>query len=147
MSKQYSYRDKNGHVIRKVCIDCEATLMKGNYGAKGRCHRCYHKYMTANADPEVKRIRRINAEAKKKGISGVLDVEEWWRMVEAQEGFCPRCNRETEYFTVDHILPLSKGGTNTIENIQPLCMMCNSYKNNFIEAPSFSYQKTLPITP
>jgi len=34
--------------------------------------------------------------------------------------------------TVEHIIPLSKGGTNYIDNIVPACRFCNLSKNNRI---------------
>lgn len=37
--------------------------------------------------------------------------------------------------TVDHILPKSLGGTNDIENLQPMCRKCNDRKGNTICLP------------
>jgi hypothetical protein len=43
---------------------------------------------------------------------------------------CRICGRELtkETVTIDHVIPVSKGGTNAIENLQPLCRSCNSRK-------------------
>lgn len=54
-----------------------------------------------------------------------------WEQLKIQYGFkCPRCGRrEPEIkLTRDHIIPLARGGTNYIENIQPLCGKCNCEK-------------------
>lgn len=36
--------------------------------------------------------------------------------------------KDFELMTIDHIIPKSKGGTNTIENLQPMCHTCNTKK-------------------
>jgi 5-methylcytosine-specific restriction endonuclease McrA len=33
-----------------------------------------------------------------------------------------------ELMTIDHIIPKSKGGTNDLENLQPMCNSCNAKK-------------------
>lgn len=42
---------------------------------------------------------------------------------------CHACRRRTHRLTMDHITPLSKGGSNTATNIVPACKSCNSKKH------------------
>lgn len=45
-------------------------------------------------------------------------------------GVCLACQRREPVIrlTVDHVIPLSWGGTNSLDNIQPLCTECNRTK-------------------
>lgn len=42
---------------------------------------------------------------------------------------CGKTNHETD-LNIDHIIPLSKGGTNDLSNLQTLCRKCNLQKSN-----------------
>jgi 5-methylcytosine-specific restriction endonuclease McrA len=72
---------------------------------------------------EIKRNRRAA-----KLSSGTITTEQWELVKEAAGHCCVACHRALK-LSMDHIIPLVKGGPHTIENIQPLCHSCNSRKN------------------
>ena len=47
------------------------------------------------------------------------------------QGKCVQCGA-TSYLEFDHIIPYSKGGANTVENVQLLCRRCNLQKGDRI---------------
>ncbi|MCW5556106.1 MAG: HNH endonuclease [Verrucomicrobiae bacterium] len=51
-----------------------------------------------------------------------------WRR---DEGRCVKCGSQ-ERLEFDHIIPVSRGGSNTVRNIQLLCEVCNRKKSNEI---------------
>lgn len=69
--------------------------------------------------------------AIRRGAEGGFSKEEWEQLKKSYFNSCPACLKpEPEItLTIDHILPLSRGGTNYIKNIQPLCLRCNLRKH------------------
>ena len=65
------------------------------------------------------------------GACGRHTFQEWEELRDKYDHTCLACRRkELEIIlTQDHIVPLSKGGSNDITNIQPLCKSCNSKKH------------------
>jgi len=82
-----------------------------------------------------KRNRLKNATIKELGTHTYGE----WELLKKQYGYtCPRCelsepfDQRSKWLTEDHIIPLSKGGSDLIENIQPLCLSCNIKKHTLI---------------
>jgi len=77
------------------------------------------------------KICRDKRRAKKKGNGGDYRPADWEVLKKRYGNTCPICLKsEPEIqLTPDHIVPISLGGSNFIENIQPLCMKCNLKKH------------------
>jgi len=60
-------------------------------------------------------------------LNGTFTNSEWVDLCNKYNNICVCCGN-SKILTVDHIVPISKGGANTIDNIQPLCRSCNSKK-------------------
>jgi hypothetical protein len=65
--------------------------------------------------------------AKREAIPRSVQREVWQR----DGGRCVECQTR-ERLCFDHIVPFSKGGSNSVRNIQLLCENCNLSKNNQI---------------
>lgn len=68
------------------------------------------------------------------GNGGSHTLGDWENLKAQYDWTCPHCYKVEPkiVLTEDHIIPVSKGGSNNIENIQPLCKSCNSRKSNKI---------------
>lgn len=68
--------------------------------------------------------------AKRYGVLNTLTTHEWREILEKSEGRCFYCKKEVgvESLGPDHVVPLSKGGPNSVDNIVAACFMCNCKK-------------------
>lgn len=103
-------------------------------------HREYRKFKGKDIvkRSELKNKKTIN-ECKRrfilrrKSVDGSHSLIEWNDLKLKFNNLCAICN-ESKKLTRDHIVPISKGGTDYISNIQPLCQSCNSRKGDRIYA-------------
>ncbi|MEO6305945.1 MAG: HNH endonuclease signature motif containing protein [Bacteroidia bacterium] len=72
--------------------------------------------------------KKRNERLSKARTLGIHTYNEWMDMIIFFEGFCVRCLAPDKYSTKDHIIPIYQGGSDGIDNIQPLCKKCNSSK-------------------
>lgn len=56
-------------------------------------------------------------------------TREQWEALKQEFGHrCVRCGVAGVFLERDHIIPIYQGGSDGIDNIQPLCRSCNSSK-------------------
>lgn len=68
--------------------------------------------------------------ARKRGAVGSHNAAQLLDLLRKQKERCMECKKKIRKgWTVDHVMPLSKGGSNDIKNIQLLCRPCNTRKN------------------
>jgi 5-methylcytosine-specific restriction endonuclease McrA len=84
------------------------------------------------AHPAESSLHRRHQRARQYGLLGTYSAEEWLELVQQWGGRCAYCGCAGK-LTADHRLPLSLGGTNTIDNILPACPRCNSRKHDRTE--------------
>ena len=83
-------------------------------------------------------IRREKEKARR------LRQTAWW-MRKIQKGECYYCHRRVgrNSLTMDHVLPLSRGGKSRKGNIVPSCKQCNSKKKYLLPIEWEEYLKSL----
>lgn len=139
----------NQRRIEVNCFYCKKEVERRPFEIKNKkryfCSKeCYTKWKTENLSgknsPYFKggyelhlwhnRQRRI----VKIGNGGLHTLEQWQELKKKYNYMCLCCKKQEPEITLseDHIIPLSLGGLDNIENIQPLCRNCNSQKYNKI---------------
>lgn len=120
------FLDKNReyyHAHRDILL-----LKNKENGKKNRIHYSeYHKewrHKTKKGQVYFHRRRQLERNASGRGISS----SDWLFILDKYNHTCLCCGRNDIDLTIDHIIPLSRGGEHDINNIQPLCGKCNSIK-------------------
>ena len=72
-------------------------------------------------------LRRERAKARE------LRQSQWWKRRIA-DGVCAYCRRRVGHraLTMDHVVPLGRGGRSTRGNVVPSCKDCNSRKQSMV---------------
>lgn len=72
----------------------------------------------------------------------------WWQQKTAS-GRCYYCQQTVPYkeLTMDHLVPLTRGGRSTRDNLVPSCKSCNNQKKNMLPLEWEEYLDTLNLEP
>lgn len=115
--------------------DLEATHAK-DQAKRERQGEAYNAYLRAYYVRTISRRRALQRGANKRRrarlnaapINNLTEAE--WEQIKAHYGQrCVYCGRRMQRLEQDHIIPLSKGGSHTKQNVVPACRSCNAKKN------------------
>ena len=90
----------------------------------------------ASVDPDA--LKRERARARE------LRASQWWKR-RIGAGVCSYCHRHVGHrgLTLDHIVPLGRGGRSVRGNVVPACKDCNSRKQAMLPVEWGEYVRAL----
>lgn len=117
-----------------VCGDCGNRFRYARNKSRSRCCECRLKHIQ-----EVKRALRKEAKTRRRARKKGATIERFTASeLFNRDGWkCQLCGRRVRKFkvmnhpreaTIDHIIPLSRGGKHSLVNCQTACRQCNSCK-------------------
>jgi 5-methylcytosine-specific restriction endonuclease McrA len=97
-------------------------------------------YFVTNVTEEV--IKKEKAKARK------LKKSQWWKR-RCADGTCYFCKKKVspKKLTLDHIVPLIRGGKSTKGNVVPACKDCNNKKRYLLPFEWDEYMESLKNCP
>jgi 5-methylcytosine-specific restriction endonuclease McrA len=119
---------------RKANPDKERAQQRRAYAKNGAKYRerakLYQRgWNKRNKDKLLAMVHRRRARLQ--GNGGNYTIGEWNALCAFYDHRCLRCG-EQKPLTIDHVIPIVRGGRNDILNLQPLCKPCNSSKGTRI---------------
>lgn len=122
----------------KMCeySDCENIILSTEKGARFCGRRCSrNSYRVKNLENVKARQHEREALQRGAGVSRLVTQLQVW---EKSKGFCWICglemirewNHSALCFTMDHVIPVTLGGSHTLENLEGAHFGCNNSKNN-----------------
>jgi 5-methylcytosine-specific restriction endonuclease McrA len=130
---QIAYEQRNKEKLRLAAakryqerLHIYAARQKAYRAANRDAAREYQRKWR-HANPEAAKAKSGRRRARKLSAPGNFTAQEFSEMCRSFGQVCLSCG-EKKKLTADHVVPLSRGGSNYIANIQPLCLSCNDKK-------------------
>lgn len=139
------YRSKDGRQGRQnYCKRCTVEVQRERYAdpvkrttilAQGQRSRERNREAVSTRiarwreeNPEAQRVWTAHHRATRAGVVSTLTRDEWLEILKRFRWCCAYCDGPFE--SLDHVVPLSRGGANTADNVVPACLSCNSAKQD-----------------
>lgn len=115
-----------------VCGEVKLNTLGNFYrAASGVCKECWKARVRVyhHANPEAVKAKHSNRRARVLAAGGTFSATDVQRKLLLQKNTCYWCRAKLNgKYHVDHVIPLSRGGSNGPENIVCACAGCNLSK-------------------
>lgn len=119
-------RERQNERFREWAKTPEGRAKIAHYNKLGYERRKHDPYWQ-----EVKRIDNLRRLNRLRDAEGQHTAEELRQMVSDQGGLCAYCETPMgDEWSVEHMVPISRGGSDWAENIAITCRACNYSKND-----------------
>lgn len=139
----------------KYCRPCNAAYSRDRYqhdeAFRNNKRSINNAWVSKNclekSDWHAKELRR---KLLRRNAIGTYTIEQWNKSLDYFNHACAYCGTTTD-LTIEHIIPVSKGGTHYIYNLIPACSACNYSKNDrdimvwYPSRPSYTEARLLRI--
>lgn len=155
-STEYFHRDKTNHDgLYPACKHCKCKAVRlwnaqnpevmHEASKRWRVHHLSEviKYRYSRWDKELESCRRWrkgnpekvraiarNRRARKRAAEGTHTAADVEAQLKRQKGHCYYCGVKLDKYHVDHVIPLSRGGSNSPDNLVIACPSCNLSKSD-----------------
>jgi hypothetical protein len=92
------------------------------------CNKQRHKKYNNTTAGKASRARITFRRRSLLKKTATLTANEWKTILDKYENKCAYCGKLSDTIEMDHIIPVSKGGTHTKCNVVPACRTCNRTK-------------------
>ena len=126
-ARQRAYQKGKGKEIVRAYRKQWVQTEKGKLSTQAKSSR----WRKTEKGRIASRIWTSRRRARLLGATGSFTSQDWIAILKAQKNICGYCGQrftERKPPTIDHVLPLARGGTNDATNIVAACKSCNSKK-------------------
>lgn len=117
------------------CSSCGVEYLSTKMN-KGVCTICRDKQRKKS--DLSKQARKAAKRARKRIVTQSVNVDliykrDGYKCVECKSKVVKSKTYKPNQATIDHIIPIAKGGSHTIDNLQTMCQSCNSKKRDIVK--------------
>lgn len=122
---------KQHHVENRAANAARFSKWYAKPENKAKVRSQSERWREENRERHLHHRRIYNAKRRTRETSANhFTIEEWLDRLEEFNFHCAYCILPKPDLEPDHMVPVSRGGSNGIENIVPACRNCNNSKND-----------------